>query len=79
MDYNRLTVRELSTACGKPSYRSTLGHLHSGARTTCRPHLARRIEESLRLYPGALFELRICSSEVVTTETTTAPRRRTAA
>lgn len=59
MTYSRLTVRELSQACGKPSYRSAIGHLHSGARSTCSAHLARRIEECLRLYPGALFELRM--------------------
>lgn len=63
MAFNRLTVRELSAACGKPSYRSTIGHLMSGARTTCSPHLARRIEESLRLYPGALFALRMTSDQ----------------
>lgn len=68
MDYQRLTVRELSVACGRPSYRSTIGHLHSGDRLTCSPHLARRIEEALRLYPGALFELVVTSGEATTTD-----------
>lgn len=62
MSYRRMTVRELSLACGRESYRSTLGHLHSGARSTCGPHLARRIEESLNMPPGSMFEPAICSS-----------------
>lgn len=68
MAFNRLTVRELSQACGKISYRSTIGHLTSGARSTCSPHLARRIEECLRLYPGALFELRMTSDQTGTAD-----------
>jgi hypothetical protein len=73
MAFNRMTIRELSDACGNPRYRSTIGHLHSGARTTCSPHLARRIEECLRLYPNALFELRVTSDNFVAT-----PRKRAA-
>lgn len=61
MTYNRLTVRELSVACGSLRYRSTIGHLRSGVRTSCSAELARRIEENLRLFPNALFDLRICS------------------
>lgn len=71
MTFNRVTIRDLSLACGNMRYRSTIGHLHSGARTTCSPHLARRIEESLRLYPNALFELRVTTDNLVDT-----PRRR---
>lgn len=63
MTYNRVNIRELSDACGSQRHRSTIGHLHSGARTTCSAHLARRIEESLRLYPGALFELRVSTDQ----------------
>lgn len=62
MNYRRMTVRELSLACGRESYRSRLGHLHSGARSTCSAHLARRIEEALNMPPGSLFELVVCSS-----------------
>lgn len=72
IDFNRLNIRELSDACGKPSYRSTIGHLHSGSRTTCSPHLARRIEEALRLYPGALFELQVSTGSADTVITKTA-------
>lgn len=75
MNYNRLNIRELSLACGKPTYRSTIGHLHSGARNTCSAHLARRIEEALRLYPGALFELRVCSDNSAPTPTPARGRR----
>jgi hypothetical protein len=79
MQYRRLTIRELAVACGRPSYRSTLGNLHSGARTTCSPHLARRIEEALCVAPGLMFELRVCRSHIESATTTTAPRRRNAA
>lgn len=60
MDYHRLTVRELSVACGNPKHRSIIGHLHSGARDRCPPFLARRIEEALCMPPGSVFELRVC-------------------
>lgn len=81
MAFNRLTIRELSQACGKPSYRSTIGHLASGSRSTCSPHVARRIEESLRLYPGALFELRMTTDQSAATQSLQALSRgrRTAA
>lgn len=62
MHFNRLNVREMAQACGNPRYRSTIGHLHSGARRTCSPHLARRIEEVLRMHAGALFELTVVST-----------------
>lgn len=75
MEFNRINIRELSLACGKPTYRSTIGHLHSGARTTCSAHLGRRIEESLRLYPGALFELRVSTGNVDTVITPQRGRR----
>lgn len=78
MTFNRMNVRELAQACGRLSYRSTIGHLHSGARTTCSPHLARRIEEALRLYPSALFELRV-SGVIPDNAPPTAPRGRRAA
>lgn len=55
MFFNRLNVRELSELCGSLRHRSTVGHLHSGARSTCSVFLARRIEEVLRMPPGSLF------------------------
>lgn len=60
--FNRLNIRELSEACGNMRYRSTIGHLHSGRRVTCSPHLAGRIEQVLRLPPHSLFELRVVST-----------------
>ncbi len=77
MNFNRINIRELSLACGRETYRSTIGHLHSGARTTCSAHLGRRIEEALRLYPGALFDLRV--SDVSADIGHTAPRGKRAA
>jgi len=56
MTYRRMTVRELSAACGRPSYKSTIGNLRAGTRNTCSAHLAARIEESLCVSPGLLFE-----------------------
>ena len=77
MDFNRINIRQLADACGRSSYRSTIGHLHSGARNTCSAHLGRRIEEALRLYPGALFELRV--SDVIADIRQTATRGNRAA
>ena len=55
MDFNDLNVRELSELCGSLRHRSTIGHLHSGTRTTCSYVLAKRIEKVLRVAPGSLF------------------------
>lgn len=55
MDFHGLNVRELSELCGSLRHRSTIGHLHSGARNTCTIALAKRIERILRQPPGALF------------------------
>lgn len=44
MRFSRLNIRELSEACGNMRHRSTIGHLHSGQRTTCSTGLAGRIE-----------------------------------
>lgn len=79
MTYRRMTVRGLSLACGRLSYKSTIGNLHSGARNTCSAHLARRIEEALTLPPGNLFDVRVCITNVETTPVPTPRRGRTAA
>ena len=63
MRFSRLNIRELSEACGNMRHRSTIGHLHSGQRTTCSTALAGRIEYVLRLPPHALFELRVASTD----------------
>lgn len=67
MYFNRLNVRELSQLCGSLRHRSTIGHLHSGARDTCDVFLARRIEETLRMHPGSLFVLQGCSDNPAST------------
>lgn len=63
MTYRRFTVRELSVACGRESYKSTIGNLRSGARNTCSAHLAARIEEAL-VAPGLLFTPVLTKSNV---------------
>jgi hypothetical protein len=76
MTARRMTVRELSVACGRDSYKSTVGNLRSGFRTSCSPHMAGRIELALGLYPGAIFELSVPGS---TSATATNARARRAA
>ncbi len=49
------TVRSLAAAVGGSRYRSTIGHLRSGARSTCDPDLAKRIEKVLNAPKGSLF------------------------
>lgn len=76
MKFGGLNVRQLAEACGSPRHRSTIGHLHSGARSTCSPALAGRIERVLRLPPHSLFDLRVTTSNVAIEQKMT---RRTAA
>lgn len=73
MDYRRYTVRTLSVACGSIKHKSVIGNLRSGYRNTCDVTLARRIEEALGLYAGALFDLSTTNTNIVST-----PRRRAA-
>lgn len=57
MEYKGIrTVRDLAAAA-KVSH-STIGHLHSGARKTCRPETATAIEKALGAPKGLLFEPR---------------------
>lgn len=56
MEFKRMKVRDLASAA-KIS-RATVGHLHSGARSTAKPETARAIEEALGCPPGLLFEAR---------------------
>lgn len=71
MFFARVNVRELSEMCGSLRHRSTIGHLHSGTRNTCSVALGRRIEERLRLHPGALFEPVLTTVQMVTPVHTT--------
>lgn len=54
MAYKRFNVRTLADAARVS--RSTVGHLHSGKRTGCKPETAAAIEEALQAPPGLLFE-----------------------
>lgn len=47
------SVRALAERVGVS--KATIGHLHSGARDSCSPDVARRIEEALNAPPGSLF------------------------
>lgn len=64
MYFSDLNVRELSELCGSLRHRSTIGHLHSGARTTCTVALGKRIEKVLRVAPGSLFRPALSSVSV---------------
>lgn len=63
MQYKHFNVRSLATAAQVS--RSTVGHLHSGARSSCSPATARSIEEALQAPPGLLFE---ASASIVSRE-----------
>lgn len=55
MKHRGFTVRSLAAALGGDQYRSTIGHLRSGKRSTCDPDLARRIEKVLDAPRDSLF------------------------
>lgn len=74
LEYNGLTIRELSERCGSLRHRGTIGHLHSGARSSCPWPLAGRIERVLRMPKHSLFSLGVTTHHVDITE-----RRRPAA
>lgn len=76
MFFARVNVRELAEMCGSVRHRSSISHLHSGTRNTCSVVLGRRIEERLRLHPGALFEPVVSNVSLVATA---APSRKKAA
>lgn len=60
MDYKGFrSVRELAQRAGVS--RATIGHLHSGQRTTCSPETARKVEEALQAPPGLLFDAEVIS------------------
>ena len=57
MEFSDVDVRKLSELCGDMRHRSTIGHLHSGARNTCEWPLAASIEKRLRVPRHSLFTL----------------------
>ncbi|WP_159096568.1 helix-turn-helix transcriptional regulator [Miniimonas sp. S16] len=54
MAYQDVNVRELAKAAGLGH--ATVGHLRSGARSTCSAETARAIEGALQAPPGLLFD-----------------------
>lgn len=56
MEYKRMTIRDLAREARVS--RATIGHLHSGARRSCKPATARAIEEALGAPLGLLFDPR---------------------
>lgn len=55
MKFRGFTNRTLAIACGSERHRSTISHLRSGARKTCGPEIARKIEKALQAPPNSLF------------------------
>lgn len=53
MEFRNETNRSLAARAG-PS-QATIGHLHSGARSSCRPVKARKIAFELQVLPESLF------------------------
>lgn len=53
MDYQGESVRSLADKVGVS--RSTIGHLRSGERTTCKPAVAKKIAKVLQCPKEALF------------------------
>jgi len=53
MTHREETVRSLATKVGCSP--STVGHLRSGKRNTCKPAVAKAIEKQLNAPPGSLF------------------------
>lgn len=57
--YRGLSYKELADRCRPRVAKSTIGHLVSGERTTCRPETARAIEKALDVAPGTIFIPRV--------------------
>lgn len=56
MNYKDFNIRTLAKAAGVSP--ATIGHMHSGARDTCKAATAKAIEKALGAPPGLLFEAR---------------------
>lgn len=55
MDHRRETNRSLAAKTEGAARRGIIGHLRSGRRTRCTPHVARAIEAALHAPAGSLF------------------------
>lgn len=56
MQFRGLTIRRLAKEAG--CHPSTIGHLHAGTRSTCRPTTARAIAKALNAPVESLFVVR---------------------
>lgn len=65
IDARNLSNRTLADKAGSASYRSTIGHLRSGKRTTCGPKIAGAIERALGAPSGSLFLVELTTGNVV--------------
>jgi hypothetical protein len=61
-----LSTRKLAIKAGDEKYRSTIAHLRSGARTTCGPEIAGKIERALGAPAGSLFLVRLATGSQAT-------------
>lgn len=64
IDARNLSNRTLAVKAGSASYRSTISHLRSGARTTCGPKIAGAIERALGAPAGSLFLVEMATANV---------------
>lgn len=55
MRFRGFSNESLAIQCGSKKHRSTISHLRSGARSTCGPEIARKIEKALGAPPNSLF------------------------
>lgn len=68
IEARNLSTRALADKAGNPRYRSTIGHLRSGARNTCGPKIAGAIERALGAPPGSLFLISVANGNVSTSQ-----------
>lgn len=64
MNFSHVNIRELADLCGSQRHRATIGHLHSGQRSTCSWPLAQKITKQLRMPPHSLFVLEVSNPNV---------------
>ena len=64
MRFRKLSNMELARRVGGERHRSTISLLRSGARRTCGPDVAARIERALDVPPGSLFVLKVPTAHV---------------
>lgn len=60
----RMSTRSLARDCGSEKHRSTISHLRSGARSTCGPDIAGKIERALGAPAGSLFLVEVANGLV---------------